>query len=34
MVAPIGALVIWLVFKDRSARVRFHALRALWYQVA
>ena len=31
---PLGALVIWLVYKDRSQRVRFHALQALWYQVA
>ena len=31
---PFGALVIWLVFKDRSERVRFHALQALWYQIA
>ena len=34
IVAPIGALIIWLVYKDRSERVRFHALQALWYQVA
>ncbi len=31
---PIGALVVWLVYKDRSPRVGFHALQALWYQVA
>ncbi len=31
---PIGALVIWLVYKDRSPRVGFHALQSLWYQVA
>ena len=31
---PLGALVIWLVYKDRSPRVGFHALQALWYQVA
>jgi len=31
---PLGALVIWLVYKDRSARVGFHALQALWYQIA
>ncbi len=31
---PLGALAIWLVYKDRSQRVRFHALQALWYQVA
>jgi uncharacterized Tic20 family protein len=34
LIAPIGALIIWLVYKDRSERVRFHALQALWYQVA
>jgi uncharacterized protein len=31
---PLGALIIWLVYKDRSARVGFHALQALWYQIA
>ncbi|MDP9455773.1 MAG: DUF4870 domain-containing protein [Actinomycetota bacterium] len=31
---PIAALVIWLVYKDRSDRVGFHALQSLWYQVA
>jgi uncharacterized Tic20 family protein len=31
---PVGALVIWLVYKDRSPRVAFHALQSLWYQVA
>jgi uncharacterized Tic20 family protein len=31
---PFGALIIWLVYKDRSARVGFHALQALWYQIA
>ena len=31
---PIGALVIWLMYKDRSPRVSFHALQSLWYQVA
>jgi uncharacterized Tic20 family protein len=31
---PLGALAIWLVYKDRSRRVKFHALQALWYQVA
>jgi hypothetical protein len=25
---------VWLIYKDRSPRVRFHALQALWYQVA
>ena len=31
---PIAALLIWLVYKDRSQRVAFHALQSLWYQVA
>jgi uncharacterized Tic20 family protein len=31
---PIAALVIWLVYRDRSRRVSFHALQSLWYQVA
>jgi uncharacterized protein len=31
---PFGALLVWLLFKDRSAKVRFHALQALWYQIA
>jgi uncharacterized Tic20 family protein len=31
---PFGALLVWLLYKDRSPRVRFHALQALWYQVA
>ena len=31
---PFGALVIWLLYKDRSQKVRFHALQALWFQVA
>jgi uncharacterized protein len=34
LVMPFGALVIWLVFKDRSQKVGFHALQALWYQIA
>ncbi|HET7481051.1 MAG TPA: DUF4870 domain-containing protein [Rubrobacteraceae bacterium] len=33
-VMPLGALIIWLVYRDRSERVRFHALQALWYQLA
>ena len=28
---PIAALVIWLVYKDKSQRVAFHALQSLWY---
>src|ERR687889_642135 len=31
---PFGALLVWLLYKDRSRKVRFHALQALWYQVA
>lgn len=34
MLGPIGALVIWLIFKERSPRISFHALQSLWYQVA
>ncbi len=30
---PVGALVIWLMYKDRSPRISFHALQSLWYQV-
>src|ERR687885_872338 len=31
---PVAALIIWLVYKDRSQKVAFHALESLWYQVA
>jgi uncharacterized protein len=31
---PVAALVIWLVYKDRSQTVAFHALQSMWYQVA
>ena len=31
---PFGALLVWLLYKDRSRKVRFHALQALWYQIA
>ena len=31
---PVAALVIGLMYKDRSPRVAFHALQSLWYQVA
>jgi uncharacterized protein len=31
---PLGALMVWLIYKDRSPRVGFHALQALWYQIA
>jgi uncharacterized protein len=31
---PVAALVIWLMYRDRSPRVAFHALQSLLYQVA
>src|SRR5918911_3401256 len=31
---PVAALVIWLVYRDRSTRVAFQALQSMWYQVA
>lgn len=31
---PVAALVIWLMYKDRSPRVSFHALQSALYQVA
>ena len=31
---PAVALVIWLVYRDRSPKVAFHALQSMWYQVA
>jgi uncharacterized Tic20 family protein len=31
---PVAPLLVWLVYKDRSPRVGFHALQSLWYQVA
>lgn len=31
---PVAPLVLWLVYRDRSPRVGFHALQSLWYQVA
>lgn len=31
---PFGALLVWLIYKDKSPRVRFHAAQALWYQIA
>lgn len=31
---PVAAFVIWLVYRDRSTRVAFHALQSLWYQLA
>ncbi len=31
---PVAPLIVWLLYKDRSPRVGFHALQSLWYQVA
>jgi uncharacterized protein len=31
---PVAAFIIWLVYKDRSQKVAFHALQSMWYQVA
>jgi uncharacterized protein len=31
---PFGALLVWLIYKDKSPRVRFHAAQALWNQIA
>src|SRR5215203_6693364 len=30
---PVAALVIWLIYKDRSQKVAFHALESMWYQI-
>jgi uncharacterized protein len=30
---PVAALVIWLACRDRSARIAFHALESMWYQI-
>jgi uncharacterized Tic20 family protein len=30
---PVTALIIWLVYRDRSPRVAFHALQSMWYQI-
>ncbi len=29
---PVAAFVVWLVYRDRSERVAFHALQSAWYQ--
>ena len=31
---PVAALIIWLVYRDRSSNVAFQALQSMWYQVA
>ncbi|MDF2704266.1 MAG: hypothetical protein K0S10_3212 [Rubrobacteraceae bacterium] len=30
---PVAALIIYLVYKDRSQRVAFHALQSMWFQI-
>ncbi len=30
---PVAALVVWLVYRDRSRMVAFHALQSMWYQI-
>ena len=30
---PVAALVIWLVYRDRSQKVAFHALQSTFYQL-
>ena len=30
---PVAALIIWLIYKDRSQKVAFHALQSMWYQI-
>jgi uncharacterized Tic20 family protein len=30
---PVAALIIWLVCRDRSPRVAFHALQSMWHQI-
>ena len=31
---PAAAFVIWLVYRNRSQSVAFHAMQSLWYQMA
>lgn len=31
---PVAPLIVWLLYRDRSPRIAFHALQSLWYQVA
>ena len=31
---PVAPLILWLLYKDRSPRIGFHALQSMWYQVA
>jgi uncharacterized Tic20 family protein len=34
VLGPVAALIVWLVYKDRSEMVAFQSLQAMWYQVA
>ncbi|HET7479991.1 MAG TPA: DUF4870 domain-containing protein [Rubrobacteraceae bacterium] len=31
---PVAALIVYIVYRDRSQKVAFQALQAMWYQVA
>jgi uncharacterized protein len=31
---PVVAFAIWMVYRGRSERIAFHAMRSLWYQLA
>ena len=31
---PVAAMIMWLVYRDRSSKVAFQALQSMWYQVA
>lgn len=31
---PVVPLVMWLLYRDRSPRIGFHALQSMWYQVS
>lgn len=30
---PIASFIIWLVYRERSPQVAFHALQSTWYQI-
>ena len=30
---PVAALIVYLVYKDRSPKVAFHALQSMWFQI-
>lgn len=32
LVMPAAPLIIWLIYRDRSRRIGFHALQAFWFQ--